>query len=389
MDKSFVSSRARGIGQTLLRQINDLADTSSLNLGLGEPSFPTPEPFRELVKRHIDEWHLGYSPNPGLPELRQAIAEKSEIPVTPDQICVTVGSEEALFVSLMVTIDPGDEVLVPDPGFPSYAAVTEFLGGIAKPYPLRAENGFCLRTADVKGLLSGKTKAVIVNSPNNPSGAVYSESELTRLAAVLEEKGILAISDEVYKEIHYGERPDSIARHMTGCIRIDSLSKRFSMTGWRLGWAVFPEIITKPFVGIHQMAVICAPVLSQKIALEALLGAVDSHASRYLCELRRRRDLAVRCLKRHTDLSFIQPSGAFYLLIDVRKKRSRYGDSLKLALDLLKEEKVVTIPGIAFGKGGEGFLRLSYAASPEVIEEGILRISRFLASRRDSEGRPA
>jgi aminotransferase len=379
--RSLIGQRALNIEKTLLRRINDLADSSCINLGLGEPSFPTPKALRDILKENVDDWHLGYSPNAGLRELREIIAEKSTLQVTADQVCITVGSEEALFVALLVIVDPEDEVLVPDPGFPTYESVTKIAGGTPKKYLLHPDNNFSLRAEDIEALISERTKAIILNSPNNPSGAVYSPLELEKLARMLNEKNIIAISDEVYCDIYFDERPDSIANHMSTCVVLNSLSKSYSMTGWRLGWCTFPPEFGKPFTGIHQMAVICAPVLSQRVALFALRGAADKEKKQNIGEFRRRRDLAMSCVEKYTDLKYIKPSGTFYLLLDVSDKAAQYGTSLEISLSLLKKEKVVTIPGEAFGKGGEGFLRISFAASPENIEEGIHRIGRYFKSK--------
>ncbi len=379
--RSLIGGRALNIEKTLLRRINDLGDSSCINLGLGEPSFPTPKALRDILKENVDDWHLGYSPNAGLRELREIIAEKSGLRVTADQVCITVGSEEALFVALLVIVDPEDEVLVPDPGFPTYESVTKIAGGTPKKYLLHPDNNFSLRAEDIEALISERTKAIILNSPNNPSGAVYSRSELEKLARMLTEKNITAISDEVYCDIYFDERPDSIANHMSTCVVLNSLSKSYSMTGWRLGWCIFPPEFGKPFIGIHQMAVICASVLSQRIALFTLRGAADREKAKNIEEFRRRRDLAMSCVEKYTNLKYIKPSGTFYLLLDVSDKAAHYGTSLEISLSLLKKEKVVTIPGTAFGKGGEGFLRISFAASPENIEEGIRRIGRHFESK--------
>lgn len=379
--KSLISRRTQDIEKTLLRRINDLADSSCINLGLGEPCFPTPKALRDVLKENVNDWRLGYSPNAGLRELQEIIAEKSGLQVTADQVCITVGSEEALFVALLVIVDPEDEVLVPDPGFPTYESVTKIMGGTPKKYLLHPDNNFSLRTEDIENLLTENTKAIILNSPNNPSGAVYSQLELEKLARILMEKNIVAISDEVYRDIYFDERPDSIANHMSTYVVLNSLSKSYSMTGWRLGWCIYPPELSKSFIGVHQMAVMCAPVLSQRLALFAMRGVADREKTQNIEDLRRRRDLAMSCIEKYTNLKYIQPSGTFYMLVDVSDKATHYGTSLEISLNLLKKKKVVTIPGIAFGKGGEGFLRVSFAAFPENIEEGIRRIGRYFESK--------
>jgi aspartate/methionine/tyrosine aminotransferase len=377
----LLSPRLRGIEKTLIRRMNDLADPSCIDLGLGELRFPTPRAILDHVKENLDGWRLGYTPNEGYAELRALIAEKSPYPVTPDRICVTVGAQEAILAVLMVTVDRGDEVLVPDPGFPAYPSLVRLAGGEPKAYPLRAESGFRLKAEDVLSALTPRTKAVVLNSPHNPTGAVDGESELRALAHGLKDAPVLTISDEVYREISFGGPPASIAA-VPGfggrCAVIDSFSKSYCMTGWRIGWCAVPAELAKPLASFHQLAVTCVPAISQRAALHALKGAADEERRRNLDALRTRRDLAVRCLREFTDLEPLLPEGAFYIFVNVAAKRGRHGGSLELALDLLAKEKVVTIPGIAFGERGEGWLRLSFAAEPEAIEEGIRRIGRFL-----------
>lgn len=375
--KLFLSERMRGIEKTLLRQIHDRADSSCINLGLGEPSFPTPKSILNLLKEKVDDWNLGYTPNAGLQELRKLVAKSSGLQVTADQVCITVGAEEALFSVLMAIINSGDEVLIPDPGFPAYRSIVKIAGGVPKDYSLHRENNFSLKCEDIKNNITSKTKIIILNSPNNPSGAVYSNEELKKLAEILEKRNIIAISDEVYRDIYYGERPDSIASYIQNYVVINSLSKSFSMTGWRLGWCIVPPKLSKYLVNFHQLAVTCAPTISQKVALFALKGFAEKEKSRNIEELRRRRNLAISCVENYTDLKYVKPSGTFYMLLDVLSKISKYGNSLEISLNLLSKEKVVTIPGVAFGKRGEGYLRISFAPPPEQIEEGIRRIGLF------------
>ena len=373
----MVSYRMRGIEKTLLRQINDRADSSCINLGLGEPSFPTPKSILNHLKEKVDDWNLGYSPNAGLQELRKLIAKKSGFEVMADQICVTVGAEEALFSTLMVMINSGDEVLIPDPGFPAYESIVKIAGGVPKSYQLYRENNFSLKYENVKNNITDKTKAIILNSPNNPSGAVYSSRELMKLAELLEQRSIIAISDEVYRDIYFEERPDSIANYVHNYVVVNSLSKSFSMTGWRLGWCITPPELSEPLANFHQLAVACAPKISQQVALFALKGFAEKEKLRNIDELRRRREFAISCVEKYTDLKYVKPSGTFYMLMDVLSKMPKYGNSLEISLNLLSKEKVVTIPGLAFGNGGEGYLRISFASSPEQIEEGIRRIGHF------------
>jgi len=235
-----------------------------------------------------------------------------------------------------------------------------------------------LKASRIKPLLSEKTKAVILNSPANPTGAVHPRTEIERLAGLLAERGILPVSDEVYRELYYGDRrPESIRTWMPDAIVVDSLSKSCAMTGWRLGWCVVPSALAPAVTAIHQMAVMCAPVPSQRAAILVFDGAADQERKENLAELRRRRNAAVKTLRSRLGLPFIEPEGAFYIFLDVSSWRADLGGSLDIALGLAGRTKVVTIPGIAFGPGGEGFLRLSFAGTPEDFAEGVRRIAAF------------
>lgn len=373
----FLSRRVRGLEKTLLRRIHDLGDSSCIDLGLGQPVFPTPKSLLDLLKERILDWDLGYTPNAGLAELREMIAQRSSLGVSADQVCITVGSEEAMFLALLSLTDEGDEILLPDPGFPAYGSIVRIVGGVPRYYRLHPENNFSLVADDVKEVLTPKSKAIVVNSPNNPSGAVYSGEELLRLSELLLSRKIIAISDEVYSDIYYDEKPDSMARCYPHSVVIDSLSKSYSMTGWRLGWCIAPPGLVKAIVSLHQLAAICAPTLSQRMALLVLEGYADKEKMENIQELRRRRNLATSLIEKSMGLDYIKPAGTFYLLLDISGLLPRYGSSLDIALKLLNEEKVITIPGTAFGQGGEGYLRLSFAASSENIKEGIRRIAHF------------
>jgi len=377
-----LAARASGMEKTLLRQIVDLADSSCIDLGLGELAFATPGAILDAVVRGIGRWPLGYTANAGLPELRSKIAARAGSNIDPERVCVTSGSEEALFIALAALIDPGDEILVPDPGFPAYEKIVRLWGGVPVGYPLLPEDGFALRSGRIEALLSERTKACIINSPGNPTGAVHSGKELERLAGTLALHGVVPISDEVYRELYYGDsRPESIRTWLPETIVVDSLSKSAAMTGWRLGWCIVPSDWSRSIIAIHQTTVTCASVPAQRAALLVFDGAAEAEQRANRDELRRRRDLALRCLKESLGLPVVEPKGAFYLFMDVSSWRKDLGSSLEIARTLVTEAKVVTIPGVAFGRGGEGFLRLSFAPSPEAFAEGIRRIAAFRAAR--------
>jgi len=372
-----LSPRLRKMEKTLIRQINDLADPSCINLGLGELQFPTPKAILGHVRENLGAWPLGYSPNEGFRELRELIAGQAGYPLSPDQVCVTLGAEEALMDVLMAITGTGDEILVPDPGFPAYPSLVRLAGGSPMPYPLLADDGFCLRAVNVLNVITPKTKAVIINSPNNPTGAIYSAQELEKLAAAVNSRPLVVISDEVYRDIAFDGPAASIAPLSDRCVTVNSISKSFAMTGWRIGWCTGPPEVAKAIRTFHQMAVICAPSVSQYAAIYALRGAADEERNRNLAELKKRRDIAVRCVDRYLGLPYVRPAGTFYLFLSIPSRDPKVGSSLDAALGLLKEEKVVTIPGSAFGRNGEGYLRISFAPEAEKVEEGIRRIGRF------------
>jgi aspartate/methionine/tyrosine aminotransferase len=372
-----LAGRMLGMEKTLIRRINDLADASCINLGLGELKFPTPKAILDHVRENLDAWRLGYSPNEGFPELLRLIAEQLGESVSPEQVCVTVGAEEALLDVLMVLVGAGDEVLIPDPGFPAYPSLVRLAGGEPKTYPLLPEDDFAFRAERVMGLITGKTKAVIINSPNNPTGSVHSSKELETLARGVQALPLTVIFDEVYRDIVFGEPAAALATLTDRCVTVNSLSKSHSMAGWRIGWCVAPPDIAKAVRTFHQLAVMCVPSLSQYAAIHALRGFADRELRANLGELRKRRDFAMACVDRYTGFPYVAPAGTFYLFVDVSSRLAKFANSLDAALKLLAEEKVVTIPGSAFGQIGERYLRISFAPEPDALEEGIRRMGRF------------
>ena len=372
-----LAGRMLGMEKTMIRRINDLADPFCINLGLGELKFPTPKAILDHVRENLDSWRLGYSPNEGFPELRQLIAEQSGEAVSSEQVCVTVGAEEALLDTLMVLIEAGDEVLIPDPCFPAYPSLVRLAGGEPKAYPLLPEDHFGLRAEKLLDMVTERTRAIIINSPNNPTGAVHSLEELQTLARGVQALSLTVISDEVYRDIVFGEPAASLSALTERCVTVNSLSKSHSMSGWRVGWCVAPPDIAKAIRTFHQLAVMCVPSLSQYAAIHALRGFADHELRSNLEELRKRRDFAMACMDRYTDFPCMAPAGTFYLFVDISGRLAKFGSSLDAALKLLAEEKVVTIPGSAFGRVGEGYLRLSFAPPPDALEEGIKRIGRF------------
>lgn len=374
----FASARMSGIEKTLIRQVNDRADASCLNLGLGELVFPTPAAILDGVRRGVGSWRHGYTANAGLGELRELIAHRAGPGLAAENVCVTIGAEEALFAALFVLVNSGDEVLVPDPGFPSYATIVRMAGGAPVAYPLSPASGFALDPRAIAQRITGRTRVLILNSPHNPTGTIVAPEALAALAELCAGREITLISDEVYREVVFEEeKAESLARFSAGTVVIDSLSKTYSMTGWRLGWCVAPQQFIRMIETFNQLAISCPPVVCQRAAMLALEGAADEEKRRNLLELAKRRELALRCLREFTDLDFARPSGTFYVYADIGPKLRPGRTSLDAALELIEREKVVTIPGLAFGKEATDFLRISFAAAPADIEEGLRRIGRF------------
>jgi aspartate/methionine/tyrosine aminotransferase len=367
-----------GIERTLIRRIFDAAPPGSINLGLGQPDLPTPPGVALAGIAGIARGMTGYTSTAGDPELRAAVARRYPwIASGPDHVVVTIGSQEALFTSAMTLLDPGDEVLVPDPGYPAYPIVVRLLGGTAVPYPLRPERGFRVDPGDVLAALTPRTRLVILCSPSNPTGAMDAPEDLERLAGGLGAHGVPWISDEIYAGFAYDRPAASISRFAPeGGLVISGLSKDLSMTGWRVGWAVGPAPIVARIIAAHQYVVTCASSVSQAAARDALGPRGDVERATYLEIFRRRRALMAEELGRIDRLPVTMPDGAFYFFVDVRG----FGSSLTIAERLLGRRKVITIPGEAFGPGGAGFLRISFAATDEDIRAGVRALGSELST---------
>lgn len=371
--------RMDGIERTLIRQIFDAAPKDAINLGLGQPDLPTPYRVSMRGVAGIAAGRTSYTSTAGDPELRAAIARRyPRVTSGPGGVLVTVGSQEAMFASLLTLVDPGDEVLFPDPGYPAYATMIRLVGGVPVGYPLRYERGFRTDPADVEARIGPRTRAFVLCNPSNPTGAVERPEDLEPLARLLEERGIAWISDEIYASFVY-DRPYVSLSHYGrgGGLVISSLSKDLSMTGWRVGWVVGPEEMVARIVAAHQYVVTCAPSVSQFAALAALDGEGERERAAYREIFRARRGLAAEELSRAPDVRFHMPEGAFYFFVDAKA----HGPSLPLCRRILDRRNVITIAGVAFGEQGEGFLRISYAASESDLKTGIRAIVEELRTK--------
>lgn len=374
------ADRTRYIDISGIRQMFELAKAEGvINLGLGEPDFPIPPESKAAIKEAMDEDFTHYTPSKGIPELRASLVKKLEkengIKTDIEEIIVTSGASEALALALLATVNPGDEVLIPDPGFVAYAPLTRVAGGIPKPFKVKEEDRFDIDPEEINAGIGEKTRALILNTPNNPTGAVSSEGALKNIAEICSRNGIFVISDEVYEKIIFQGRHHSIGQYTDLAITVNGFSKSYAMTGLRLGYVHSRLDVIERMLKVHQYLQASTNSLSQRAALAALQSR-DGASEEMRNVFRRRRDLIVQLLNDIPGVRCLSPQGTFYAFPDF----SSHGDSRTLTMKILKEARVVTTPGTAFGENGEGFIRFSYACSSAKITEGIERIRRLLKS---------
>ncbi|HJQ67630.1 MAG TPA: aminotransferase class I/II-fold pyridoxal phosphate-dependent enzyme [Blastocatellia bacterium] len=371
------AERIRNVRKSATRRLYDSAPAGSINLGLGEPDFPTPEVVRKEAARVIEEEPTGYTSNAGLPALRTCVAayhsDGLQRGFSADSVCVMNGAEEALFAVVMAIAGPGDEVLLPDPGFLAYPTLVEIAGARATYYQLPAARRFQFDRESFDRALSNHTKLVFIVSPSNPTSRVIARDDLRFIAERISDTGIHVVSDEIYRELYFEERPGSISEFYDKTIIISGLSKMMSMTGWRLGWAVGPEEVIRHVTVMHQYVSTCASVISQRAAIAAFSEEGRRATAAMREELLNRRGVMARAIERELGLPYVAGEGAFYIMLDV----SEFGEAEDVATRLL-EERVITVPGPAFGAEGRGYLRLSFSIEPSLIEEGIRRIGKGL-----------
>ncbi len=358
-----------------------------ISLGVGEPDFVTPWNIREKAIYSLEQGFTSYTSNKGLWELRQGIAlflkHKYALDYDPEEeILITVGVSEGLDLALRAILNPADEVLILDPAYVSYWAVSYLAGGSPVYLKTSRETGFKITAKQINEKANNRTKALILNYPSNPTGASYTKRELEDIARVVSKNNLLVITDEVYGDLTYDFRhtPFATLKSMQkNTVYLNGFSKSYAMTGFRLGYACGPREIIGAMTKIHQYTMLCAPIISQMAALEALKNGQKS-VEEMKKEYKRRRDFIVDGLN-SLGLDCFKPQGAFYVFPSIKKTGL---SSLDFCQKLLKEEKVALVPGTAFGPAGEGYLRISYAASFENIKEALSRIGKFLKSCRKS-----
>lgn len=364
--------------------VNEMQD--AISLGVGEPDFDTPWHIRDEGIYSLEKGRTFYTSNAGLKELKIEIARyierKCNVAYDCDhEVLVTVGGSEAIDIAMRAMLDPGDEVLIPQPSFVCYTPCAMLANGTPVIIELKAENEFRLTAEEARAAVTPKTKLLVLPFPNNPTGSIMTKSDLEEIANVVIENDLYVLSDEIYSELTYGETPHvsiaSLPQMRERTIVINGFSKAFAMTGWRLGYACGPRVILEQMLKIHQFAIMCAPTMSQYAAVEALRngeGDVEKMREEYDG---RRRYLLHRF--REMGLSCFEPYGAFYMFPCIQE----FGlSSEEFAEKLLESEKVAVVPGTAFGKSGEGFVRVSYAYSLEDLKKALERIERFVTGLR-------
>lgn len=367
-----------------IRKFFDIAETMKdvISLGVGEPDFPTPWQIRQAGIKSLEESKTRYTANRGLQALRETIAAymKRKYQLTYDpakEILVTVGGSEAIDAGLRAAVCSGDEVIIPQPSYVCYEPITQLVGGVPVVIETRAEDEFKLTPEALRAAITPKTKVLILPYPCNPTGAIMEREDLEKIAAVLRDTNILVISDEIYAELTFGGKAHVSIASLPGMaertIVVNGFSKAFSMTGWRLGYACGPKEIIAQITKIHQYAIMCAPTTSQYAAIAAMTGC-DEVVAEMAEEYDARRRLIVDSFNK-IGLTCRNPRGAFYAFPSIRKTGM---SSEEFCEKLLAAKHVAVVPGTAFGRGGEGFIRASYCYSTEHIKEALRRIGEFL-----------
>lgn len=371
--------RLRDVQPTLIRQIFERALPDSINFGLGEPDLPTPQFLREEAARIALEEQNGYTSHSGLLRLREKIAESyPHLNLNANQVCITVGSQEAMTAVFLAIIDDGDEILIPNPSFPAYENCTKLSGGVPVFYRLPAEKDFAFDIEEFKSKITPKTKAVVVISPSNPTGKIFTENDLQQIAEVLKDTGIYLISDEIYSDLYFTpEKPRSASEFYDKTIIVSGLSKSLSMTGWRVGWAASTQTdVIKAALTVHGFLTVCTSTISQKASLLGWTEEAENAKAEARKIYKKRGEFLIDLLEKELGVRAGSPEGAFYTMVDV----GSLGDGLEVAEKFL-QNRVITVPGIAFGDEAKGFLRLSFCNSEERMAEGVRRMKEALEKK--------
>ena len=355
---------------------------SIVHLEIGEPDFDTPEHIRDAAKQALDDGFTHYGASAGQIELREAIAkhqtERQGYDVSADSVIVTPGGKPVMFFTIMALVEQGVEVIYPNPGFPIYESMINYMGGIAVPMQLNEESGYNADIDNLRSLITPRTKLIIINSPNNPCGSVIPESDLEKIAEMAVENDLVVLADEIYKDMYYGDQEHVSITKFPGMrertVILDGFSKSYAMTGWRLGYGVFPDFLVEPVTRLMTNSVSCTSVFSQMAAIAALEGPQDSVAA-MMEEFTKRRDLVVEGLNSLPGITCPVPKGAFYAFPNIRATGM---SSQEFANKALYDAGVALLAGTAFGAFGDGYIRISFANSQENLLEAIERLRKIL-----------
>ena len=360
---------------------------SIVHLEIGEPDFDTPPNIVEAAKRALDNGFTHYGPAAGLPEARIAVADYTNKTRgykmwDQDHVVITPGAKPIMFYGMMAVVDEGDEVIYPNPGFPIYESVINFLGAVPVPLPLREEKEFRFDVADLEARITKKTRLLILNTPQNPTGGILTREDLEQIAALAIKHNFIVLSDEIYSQVTYGDFKHTSITEFDGMqertMILDGFSKTFAMTGWRLGYGLFPKDIAKIVAKIQTNCTSCTSSFSQIAAIEALSDATLPYVDDFLREFEKRRDIIVDGLNDIPGVRCHRPHGAFYVFPNIEGTGMK---SQECADFLLNTAGVACLSGTSFGANGEGFIRFSYANSVSNIEEALRRVRTALASR--------
>lgn len=385
MQKNYLNRKVQNIQPSIIRKFFDIAASMKdiISLGIGEPDFTTPEPILKAGVQALLNGETHYTSNAGIAPLRQAIADHLQkmygVSYDPNsEILITVGGSEALYLAANAILENGDEVIIPTPCFVSYQPEVSLAGGVPIEVPARMEDNFDLPIPSIEKAITPRTKAVLINYPNNPTGAVATRECLMELGRIAEKNDLLVISDEIYDRLVYGVEHvcfPALPGMRERTILIGGFSKDYAMTGWRLGYIAAPAELVKGMSLVHQYTIMTAPTVSQFAGVTAIREG-EPHVEAMRAEYDSRRKLIVQGLN-HIGLPTVEPKGAFYVF----PKVSQTGlDETAFAERLLHEKQVAVVPGVAFGEAGKGFVRCSYATAADQIEEALDRIDQFVKS---------
>lgn len=385
--RRVISRQVEGLSPSGIRRFFDLVSTMEdvISLGVGEPDFATPWHISEAAINGIEKGYTMYTSNRGMPELRQELARNLSLryglEYDPDtELLITVGVSEGLDLAMRAILNPRDEVISPEPGYVSYRSCTILAGGVFVPVATEADNGFRVKAGDIEKLVNRRTKAILLGYPNNPTGAVMDRADLEEIAELARMRNLLVVSDEIYDQLVYGVKHTCFAslpgmRERT--ILLGGFSKAYAMTGWRVGYAAARADIIEAMTKIHQYTMLCAPIMGQMAAIEALKSGEGS-AREMVADYDRRRRVMVKGLNA-IGLPCFEPRGAFYAFPSIKATGL---SSQEFAERLLVEERVAVVPGSTFGECGEGYVRCCYATALEDIRESLTRMGRFVKSHR-------